>query len=141
EGQDDLAQSLAEAGKAAGKNLQAFDEVHTLQKDMAVDTPSLDEAGFGLEDMGDLVGFDIGDLMSEMDAAKPTLAGWWEDIKQTWRERWNTFTTWLGGVWDRVKANWETFKEWVKSWRLWSWLGEQWGSFTNWASGLWDGVK
>ena len=82
---EDQADALTEAGKAAGKNLQSFDEIHQLQKDMAggggAGEDILDEfdlGGIG----GGLPGLDMGDMMADIEQIKPTLSGFWEWIKQ-----------------------------------------------------------
>ena len=85
---EEQADALGKAGKAAGKNLQSFDEIHQLQgdmagsaEDMALDVPELEDIGIpGLPDMG------LGDMMAGLEGGlegmKPTLSGFWEWIKQ-----------------------------------------------------------
>jgi hypothetical protein len=85
---EDQADALKEAGKAAGKNIQSFDEVHQLQEDMAgsaedmaLDVPELEDIG-----IPELPDMDLGDMMAGLEEGleglKPTLSGFWEWIKQ-----------------------------------------------------------
>ena len=130
---DDQTKALNKAGKAAQKNLQPFDEINQLQKESAA-------GGAGLPDMptlGDLGGFGggipgLGDMLADMEAAKPTLKGFWKWIKRE-----------AGKIWDKVKKKWGNFKKWVLSWAgpFWDTVKEKWGDFKDWAGNLWDTVK
>jgi tape measure domain-containing protein len=82
---EDQADALKEAGKAAGKNLQSFDEVHQLQEDMAGSAEDLAESmGFDDTELGapGAGGFEIPDIEAQLEEMKPTLKGFWEWIKQ-----------------------------------------------------------
>ena len=125
--------AMEDAGKAAGKNLQSFDEIHQLQKDMAggggAGEDILDEfdlGGIG----GGLPGLDMGDMMADIEQIKPTLKGFWEWIKQE-----------AGNLWDSVKVKWNMFVEWVKGWDIWAWIGEKWNNFKIWAGELWSSIQ
>ncbi len=147
-GTDDLTEATQKAGEAAGKNLQSFDEVHTLMEDMG-DVPGLDVPELDI-DMPDLSAFD--DMFDDMfegfeqeSASFQGFVGWlWDGIK----EKFNGFktwlgTTWLGGFWDGVKTTWSSFKEWAGN--LWDGVKEKWNGFKTWAGEvfgpLWDGIK
>jgi hypothetical protein len=134
---DDQTKALNKAGKAAQKNLQPFDEINQLQKESAggsgaglPDMPTLGDLG-GLGGAG-LGGLGIDDVLAEIEAAKPTLKGFWEWIKQE-----------AGKIWDKVKEKWGDFKKWFLSWAgpFWDTVKEKWGNFKDWAGNLWDSVK
>jgi phage-related protein len=129
---EDEADALKEAGKAAGKNLQSFDEVHQLQEDMAGSAEDLAESmGFDDIELGapEAGGLEIPDIGAQLEEMKPTLAGFWEWIK-------------LGAskVWESVKQKWSDFINWVKSWDVWDWLAQKWSGLKNIASAAWNGV-
>lgn len=130
---EDEADALKKAGKAAGKNLQSFDEIHQLQEDMAgsaedlAESMGFDDTGLGVPEAG---GLEIPDIGVQLEEMKPTLAGFWEWIKQG-----------AGNLWEGVKEKWKGFKEWVSSWGIWTTLKEKWGSFKEWAGNLWEGAK
>lgn len=148
---EDEADALKKAGKAAGKNLQSFDEIHQLQEDMAgsaedlAKSMGLDDTGLGVPEAG---GLEIPDIGAQLEEMKPTLAGFWEWIKQG-----------AGNLWQGVKEKWNGFWDWVKSWGIWQWIAdrwdglkeragnawdgvkEKWGNFKEWAGNLWDGIK
>jgi phage-related protein len=129
---EDEADALKKAGKAAGKNLQSFDEVHQLQEDMAGSAEDLAESmGFDDTELGapEAGGLEIPDIGAQLEEMKPTLAGFWEWIK-------------LGAskVWESVKQKWSDFVNWVKSWAVWEWLAQKWSGLKNIASAAWNGV-
>ncbi|MGI6318452.1 MAG: phage tail protein [Dethiobacteria bacterium] len=167
---EDQADALGKAGKAAGKNLQSFDEIHQLQgdmagsaEDMALDVPELEDIGIpGLPDM------DLEGMVAGIEPVKGTLSGFWEwikeqagnvweGVKQKWSsfvewvtgwsiwswigEKWESFKVWAGGFWEGVKNLWSSFVEWIKGWSLWEWIGETWSNFVSWAGNIWDGIK
>src|SRR5690606_9841889 len=82
---EDEADALKKVGKAAGKNLQSFDEIHQLQEDMAgsaedlAESMGFDDTGLGVPEAG---GLEIPDIGAQLEEMKPTLAGFWEWIKQ-----------------------------------------------------------
>jgi tape measure domain-containing protein len=130
---EDQADALKEAGKAAGKNLQSFDEVHQLQEDMAGSAEDLAESmGFDDTELGapGAGGFEIPDIEAQLEEMKPTLKGFWEWIKQG-----------AGNLWEGVKEKWNNFIGWVSSWEIWTTLKEKWSGFKEWAGDLWEGVK
>jgi tape measure domain-containing protein len=126
----DQADALKEAGKAANKNVQSFDEVHQLQEDMAgagsADAFAIDDLASGIPDMDEM----MADIEKSIEAAKPTLKGFWDWIKQG-----------ASNLWDGVKNKWNSFINWVKGWDIWAWIGNKWDSFKTWAGGMWDNVK
>jgi len=134
QGMEEQADATKKAGKAAAKNIQSFDEVHQLMEDTAGAaediTTGLDEMAIPeLEAPGGL-GVPELNLEEMLEQAKPTLAGFLEWIKQG-----------AGNLWESVKQKWSNFKEWVKSWAVWDWLGEKWSSLKTWAGNLWGVVK
>jgi hypothetical protein len=168
---EDEADALKEAGKAAGKNLQSFDEVHQLQEDMAGSAEDLAESmGFDDTELGapEAGGLEMPDIGAQLEEMKPTLTGFWEWIKlgagKVWesvKRKWNSFVewvkgwslwswigkgwegfiTWVGNLWEGVKNLWSSFVEWVKGWSLWEWIGQAWETFITWAGKIWDGIK
>jgi len=133
---EDEADALKKAGKAAGKNLQSFDEVHQLQDDMAgsaedlAKSMGLDDTELGVPGAG---GFEIPDIGAQLEEMKPTLAGFWEWIKQG-----------AGNLWETVKQKWSEFVNWVKSWDVWDWISTTAVTVWTWLSGflstLWQGI-
>jgi tape measure domain-containing protein len=124
---EDEADALKKAGKAANKNLQSFDEVHQLQEDMAGSAEDLAKSmGFDDTELGVPVagGFEIPDISAQLEEMKPTLAGFWEWIKQE-----------AANLWEGVKEKWNGFKEWVSSWGIWTTLKEKWAGFKEWKPG------
>lgn len=98
EAQQDLGKATEEAAKAAQSNLQSFDEVHTIQEEMA-DSPAmempamdlaLDPAGLGLADgLGDA----FGGLAQQVEETTGRLA-----------QAWQTAVTTITGLWEGLKA-------------------------------------
>lgn len=96
--QQDLGKATEEAAKAAQSNLQSFDEVHTIQEEMA-DSPAmempamdlaLDPAGLGLAGgLGDA----IGGLAQQVEETTGRLA-----------QAWQTAVTTITGLWEGLKA-------------------------------------
>ncbi len=159
---EDQADALDKAGKAANKNLQSFDEIHQLQKDMAggggAGEDMLDEFDLGGAAAG-VPGLNLDDMFAELEGIKPTLSGFWEWIKtkskEAWgnlcdwmKAKWEGFVEWFKGtdlwerlsrVWDRVKENWKDLKNWAAS--IPDWIKNKWEGLKTWAGKLWDGVK
>jgi len=163
------ADALGELGKAANKNLQSFDEVHTLMEetaaaDLGIGTtldsgltppviPEMELPDFTFD-------FDtaIAEAKTEMGGfwgwLKTEAAGAWGSVKEwagnLWggvKEKWTGFKEWVGSwagpMWDSVKEKWGSFKEWVGSWAgpMWDSDKEKWGSFKEWAGNVWEGAK
>jgi len=129
---EDEADALKKAGKAAGKNLQSFDEVHQLQEDMAGSAEDLAESmGFDDTELGapKAGGLEIPDIGAQLEEMKPTLAGFWEWVKQG-----------AGNLWEGVKQKWNNFINWVKSWAVWDWLGQKWSGLKNITQVYWAGI-
>ena len=164
----DQADAMKEAGKAANKNLQAFDQVHQLQ-DEDMGGAGMDALDPGLELIPEL---NFEEMLAGFEVPTATLSGFWDFIKQgasdAWKgvkiawakdweiikefvatawngvtESWNTFIGWAAGLWEGVKIAWGTFAAWVVSWAgpLWDGIKGLWSAFATWAAGLWEGVK
>ena len=171
------ADALDKAGKAAGKNLQSFDEIHQLQEDMAgagaVDTPGLDLEGLDADMDAGLPAMDFAEMFADlndlMDGIKPTLAGFWEWIKDGVRN----ISDWLkekiglslgeiiailygplGIIWGLLIKHWDDIKEaagivWDAVWELlktyWSNLGtlakDVFGSIRDFVIGTWENIR
>lgn len=149
QGTDNQADALGNLGKAASKNLQSFDEIHSL----AADTADLSAGGLG-DPLGttptvpfEMPEFDMSAFSFDMDAAiaeaKGNMGGFWGWVKQSASETWGKVKTWAGNVWEGAKAKWGTFKEWVGSWAgpMWDGVKDKWGSFKGWAADIWEGAK
>lgn len=148
--QKKLGKDVKKAAKEAKGSIAGFDEINTLQQNMA-DTDMGDLDGLGgiggvgsgvsapevsIPDFGDAGGMGgigdmgIGDMMNDLELAKPTLKGFWKWIKQGTKD-----------LWKKVKEYWNAFKEWVKGWEIWDAVKEKWNSFKEWASPYWESVK
>lgn len=99
--QENLAGAMDDAAKAAGANLQSFDQVHQIQDQSAgavpdipaLDIPALDMGGIG--GMGDMLG-GLGDQVAE--------------VGTKLAEGWNTAVSSISTAWDKLKAKaFETF--------------------------------
>src|SRR5690606_6359319 len=82
--QEDLADEMTKAGKSAARNLQAFDEVHTLQQDMGkaapeLGLPLLDFPELQMPSTADITG--LGDAFGKM---AETLAKAGENARGLW---------------------------------------------------------
>jgi tape measure domain-containing protein len=145
------ADAITEVGKAADKNLQSFDEVHNIMEETA------DLAGLAGLDLGtiqapvfdslEIPEIDI-DFSAMLEEQKPTLAGFWEWIKQgaanLWegvKKIWNGFTSWISswGIWTTLEDKWGDVKEGAGN--LWEGVKEKWNGFKTWAGDLWSGIK
>src|SRR5690606_9169258 len=95
--QQGLGDALEAAAKAARQNLQSFDEVHTLQKEMASGPAGLDvDLGLGelampivsggiggaFSDFADTVGESASRLASAWQSAVQSISTWWANLKQ-----------------------------------------------------------
>ncbi len=163
---EDQAEALGELGKASQKNLQSFDEVHTLMDDMGdvpgLDIPGMDVATPEIDAFDDLFdgmfdGFEqpaasfkgfvdwIVDGVKEKFSNFKTwlgttwVAGFWDGVKNTW----SGFKEWAGSFWEGTKVTWGNFKGWVAGWAvpLWDGVKETWGNFKEFAANMWDGAK
>ncbi|SMB97758.1 tape measure domain-containing protein [Thermanaeromonas toyohensis ToBE] len=124
----DQADATKKAGKEAGKNIQSFDEVHQIIEDTA-DAAKDVAAGLGemtmptLETPGAMAlpGIDT----SALEQVKPTLAGFWEWIKQGFYNAWESIKNAVVGAW-----------QWIvnKTRPIWE-------PVSNFFKGLWDGIK
>jgi hypothetical protein len=151
----DQAEALKAAGKAAAKNLQPFDEINQLQKEMGglgdmpeLDMPGLDIPELGLPDMGDmLAGFGAG-----LEEVKGTFKGflqWIWGYVTDWFKDWNWWEILLlclGPAFQiglLIYKNWDKIVTWVKETLgpLFAPIGEAWGRFVAWAGNLWDTIK
>jgi hypothetical protein len=151
----DQAEALKAAGKAAAKNLQPFDEINQLQKEMGglgdmpeLDMPGLDIPELGLPDMGDmLAGFGAG-----LEEVKGTFKGflqWIWGYVTDWFKDWNWWEILLlclGPAFQiglLIYKNWGKIVTWVKETLgpLFAPIGEAWGRFVAWAGNLWDTIK
>ncbi len=117
---EEQADALTEARKAANKNLQSFDEVHTLQEDMSGSAEDLaDSLGLGeIEAPGDIGGLEIPDIGSQLEQMKPTLAGFWN-----W-----------------IKKGFGNLVDWIKNTDAWQWLSTKWSALNNIADTAWNGT-
>ena len=157
-GQGKLGDALKKAAKAAGKSLQSFDEVHTLQQDMGglddmpdLDMPGLDldipDIGFEIPDMGDLLGGFGDGLDMELPPLKERIKGFfkwiWDEAKAFMEGKWGPVVM-LGinpvlgllMLLDRNKEKILKFFSDVKDGAK-----AKWGELQVWAAGFWDGVQ
>lgn len=153
EGTDAQADALANLGKAASKNLQSFDEIHSL----AADTADLSAGG-----LGDLLGatptapfelpeFDMSGFSFDMDAAiaeaKGNMGGFWgwawQGFKDWWARTKAGAIEWAQTWWLGVQTIWASFTTWVHGWfdPLWDGVKERWTAFKEWAKEFWAGVQ
>lgn len=101
------AEALGELGKASQKNLQSFDEVHTLMDDMG-DVPGLDIAALDDVSMPSLEMPD--DMFASFEAELPPFGerikeffGWlWDGIKTGAQTAWDATTGFLKNAWQGV---------------------------------------
>ena len=131
---EDQADALKEAGKAAKDNLQAFDEVHQLQDDLA-GSDAADMLGLDAEVAGiEIPPLDIGDdLFAGLEAQSMSFGekmkgffGWlWDGVKTGASTAWNGITSFLGNTWQGI-VNFAT---------------TAWEPLSVFFSELWDGVK
>jgi phage-related protein len=137
---DDQTKALNKAGKAAQKNLQPFDEINQLQKESAAGS------GAGLPDMptvGDLGGFGgaglgglgIDDVLAGIEAAKPTLSGFWKWIMSGVGKFWKKIKKASKKGWDNVKKNFSS------AWKAATNDASRiWSNITSFFAGVWDTI-
>ena len=93
--------------------------------------PEIDIPDFGdIGGMGDIGDMGIGDMMNDLDLLKPTMTGFWDWIKQGWED----YKVWFI---DGYSAIWE----WIKGWKVWTWIGDAIGSLVEWATPAWHIVQ
>jgi hypothetical protein len=157
-GEDKLTDAIKKAGKAAAKTLMPFDEIHTIQKDMAgmddiggLDMPATDMPDLGFPGMGDFVaGFGDG-----LDELKPTFKGFlswmWEEAKglfSKYFEGWDWWEILLLGLGPAtmlgvlIYKNWDKVADWAKEkfGPMWDAVKAKWGDFKTWCSETWQAL-
>ncbi len=136
---EDQTDAMKEAGKAAGKNVQSFDEIHQMQEematsasDMALDAPSVG----GLPELPNMSG-----MLAGLEAELPPLGdrikgffGWlWDGIKSGAVTAWNWITRTLKGIWqgfvNLTKPIWEPIGKV---------LSAVWQAIVNIGTGIWQ---
>lgn len=144
----DQADALKKAGKAARDNIQSFDEVHQLQEDMSLDTPTLDD--FTLPEIPDmaemLAGFET-ELPSFGERVKGFFGWLWDGIKNSAVTAWNWITGTLKNIWEGfvslTRPIWEPIAGILSP--LWQSIVTTattiWGVLGPFFSTLWDGIK
>jgi hypothetical protein len=160
---EDQADALKEAGKAAGKNIQSFDEVHQLQEDMAgsaedmaLDVPELEDIG-----VPELPDMDLGDMMAGLEEGlegmKPTLSGFWEWIKQgvrnlsDWLKEKTGLALWelitlatgpLGALVVLFSRHWDEIKDTAKIvWgEIWKFIKTYWDNWVKLAANVFGAI-
>lgn len=122
--QQDLADGIAKAGKAAKRNLQSFDEIHLLEDSMASDTPDFD-FGFDFEE------FAMPTMADAFGGITDTLA----NAAETAAIAWESATSRIGGAWQSLKA-WanDTFP-WLKP------VVERVNEAVQWIKDNWPAIK
>lgn len=96
--------AMEDAGKAAGKNLQSFDEIHQLQEDMAGSGKDMQDA-LDLEAAGaDMPELNLEEMLAGLEGVKPTLSGFWEWIKQECVKAWDWIKEKTGLKWWEILA-------------------------------------
>jgi hypothetical protein len=151
-GESSLTDAIKEAGKAAAKTLLPFDEIHSIQKEMA----GLDDIGdMGLPDVDAPGGFggldlDWSDVFAGLEDQKPTFKGFWKyimDEVEIWLRKllgkyYDAFAegklvaALFADLWVWVKKKWEEFKAWARD--FWIGVQEKWENFKQWASEKWQ---
>ncbi len=122
----DQAEALKAAGKAAAKNLQPFDEINQLQKEMATGTDYLDAINEALDlDAAGIslppIAFD--EFLESLEEIKPSFSGflkWLWDEWEGWVQSWDwvgTLSNWLTDTfYDAEQGIWSL----KKAWGIWS---------------------
>jgi len=132
-GFEDQAEAMKKAGKAANKNLQAFDEVHQLQEDVAGSGEDvLDALDFGAMGAG-IPALDFEDMLAGFEETAIPFGervkgffGWlWDGIKTGAVAAWN----WITGT---LKTIWDGFVNLTRP---------VWEPLAKFFSGLWEGIK
>jgi len=93
--QQGLGESVEEAAKAAQSNLQSFDEVHSIQEEMADSPATLELADLELGDLPGVAGLGnaFADMAEEVDAGAGRIA-----------EAWQKTVDAISGAWERLKT-------------------------------------
>jgi tape measure domain-containing protein len=137
----DQTQAMEDANKAASSNVQAFDEVHQLQEEMA--QPASQTARLEPQTLGDLGAFgapNIDDMIAGIEAgieqAKPTLAGVWDYIKQGAANAWAGIKGAAVSAWNAIigtiAAIWQGIVNLTRP---------IWEPVAAFFAGLWEGIK
>ncbi len=163
-GQQKLAKAAKKAQKAAQGSLLSFDELHTLQQELAANVPT--GIGVPAPNFGGGGGAPVGGTAPAADTIAPGVdfsktkkdtGGFINWLKKTWK----SFTNWARKLWNTVKKSWNDFWDWVertytwenvkKVWNdFWAWVGrtftwdnikKTWGNFKNWAGDFWETTK
>jgi len=151
----DQADAITEVGKAADKNLQSFDEVHNIMEETA-DLAGLDLGTIQAPvfDSIEIPEIDI-DFSAMLEEQKPTLAGFWDWIKQgmsnTAKKIGDFFSDLWGKIkqgaidsWDGIKTAWGNAKDWFNE-KIGQPVGKTfsnlWEKIRQGAIDAWDGIK
>lgn len=167
-GMDKQADATEKAGKAAGKNIQSFDEVHLIMEDTA---KAAEDTATGLDKMAmPALEVPAGAALPELDTSalekvKPTWSGFWQWLLDSAKEKllalkdaivnawnwivsktepiWRPVADFFVRLWDGIKIAWNAFITWASG--LWSKIKDAWAWFVDWvlswAGPLWDGIK
>ena len=95
EAQQGLGESVEEAAKSAQNNLQSFDEVHSIQEEMADSPATLELEGLEIGDLPGVAGLGnvFADLAEEVDAGAGRIAQAWQKTVDA-----------ISGAWERLKT-------------------------------------
>ena len=119
---NDQADALKAAGKAAAKNLQPFDEINQLQKEMATGTDYLDAIQDALEGVGtgiSMPAVDFDEFLESLEEVKPTFRGFLEYLREEARKflknKWSPLVIGLlvspfAGALHYINLNWDDIK-------------------------------
>lgn len=155
-GAEDQADALKEAGKAAGNNLQSFDEIHSLQEEMAAgDMPGLDTPETNIPDYANIVDEMLAGMGEGLETELPPLGerikgffAWiWDGIKSGATTAWNGITGVVKKAWDSLvnlaKPIWEPVAKFLSS--LWEGIVNIakiiWDPLAAFFTNLWGNVK
>jgi len=151
----DQADAITEVGKAADKNLQSFDEVHNIMEETA-DLAGLDLGTIQAPvfDSLEIPEIDI-DFSAMLEEQKPTLAGFWDWIKQGmsntakkigdfFSDLWGKIKQGAGDAWDGIKTAWGNAKDWFNE-KIGQPVGQTfsnlWGKIRQGAIDAWGNIK
>ena len=139
------AEAIKAAGKAAKGSVAGFDEINQLQDaaatgdigDVFDEIPEIPEIG-GIPGLD----FDMGEILAEVEAAKPTLKGFGGWIKSYIKDEWvDPVASFYSGLWKDIKTGWNEFTTWVSGWTIWGWLGGKFEWIGAKASLVWNDPK
>ena len=103
DGINDQTDAMEKSKKAARDNIMAFDEVHQLQEDMG---DAASDAGLDMPTLDEIAMPDVTDIMAGLEdgleMAKPTLAGFWNWIKQGFVDTWDWVKEKTGLSWQGI---------------------------------------